>query len=161
MPRTPAGAVHDADPNMRTIREGTWSLRSADIRSGIGPHSRRVPSLARTTSICIPVASAAAVTSFVTPSTFGLVGLTSSPMRAAVGRSSRNSPRCFAPSSCGEVVHAGGIAVRPGKTGDNTEFDRLPGNVEHNWNRGRSLDRDSGRDGPATITATGRRTSSY
>src|SRR5262249_40865966 len=37
----------------------------------------------------------AAVKSFVTPSTFGLVGLTISPMRAAVGRSSRNSPSCF------------------------------------------------------------------
>src|SRR5262245_3729800 len=43
MPRIPTGAVHDADPNMRTIREGTSSLRSADIRSGIGPHSPRVP----------------------------------------------------------------------------------------------------------------------
>ena len=46
MPRTPAGAVHDADPNMRTIREGTWSLRSADIRSGIEAYSRKVPSRA-------------------------------------------------------------------------------------------------------------------
>jgi hypothetical protein len=39
------------------------------------------------------------------------------------------------------------VALPPGKTGDKTEFDRIPGNVEHNWNRGRRLSRDSGRDG--------------
>ena len=86
---------------------------------------------------------AAAVTSFVTFSTFGLVGLTSSPIRAAEGRSSRNSPSCFAPSSALEEVHTGRIAARPGKTDDKTKLDWIPGGVEHDWNRcGRSFSRD-------------------
>src|SRR5262249_14255036 len=37
---------------------------------------------------------------------------------------------------CDEVVKARGIAAWPSKTGDETEFDRIPGDEEHNWNRG-------------------------
>src|SRR5262245_50564058 len=49
---------------------------------------------------------------------------------------------------CDEVVKARGIAAWPSKTGDETEFDRIPGDEEHNWNRcGRSLSCDCCRDG--------------
>src|SRR5262249_31349199 len=49
---------------------------------------------------------------------------------------------------CDEVVKARGIAAWPSKTGDETEFDRIPGDEEHNWNRcGRRLSCDCCRDG--------------
>src|SRR5262249_15708292 len=49
---------------------------------------------------------------------------------------------------CHEVVKARGISAWPSKTGDKTEFDRILGDVELNWNRCcRSLSRDCGMNG--------------
>src|SRR5262249_14171408 len=46
-----------------------------------------------------------------------------------------------------EVVEARGIASRPGKACNKTEFDRIPGDEEHYRNRcSRSLGRDCCRD---------------
>ena len=74
-------------------------------RIGLGPCEQqesgldRAAVLARATSICMPMAEAAAVTSCVTFSTFAFSGLTSRPMRTAAGTSSRSSLSCFAARS--------------------------------------------------------------
>src|SRR5262249_51539991 len=57
-------------------------------------------------------------------------------------------PQMLCAQLCVEVIEARGIAARPGKTGDKTEFDRIPGDEEHDWNRcGRSLGCDCCKDG--------------
>jgi hypothetical protein len=109
-------------------------------------------------SISTPMADAASVTSFVTLSTFsmiGLIGLTSSPMRAAVGRSSRNRPSCFAPSSawkeCTPVALPPGRArpaTRPSLTGSPAALNTI-GTVAV-----AALAATAAGTGAATITAT-------
>jgi hypothetical protein len=47
-----------------------------------------------------------------------------------------------------EEIDAGRIAARPGEVGNETKFDRIVGDAEHDWNRrGRSLCRECRRGG--------------
>src|SRR5262249_41211306 len=103
--------------------------------------------LALRTWICNPMAPAAACTSLnVVSVVVALAGLTSTAIRAAPGTISRRNSSRFAVNS--PLKRLIPVRLPPGRARlANTEFDRIPGNVEHNWNRGRSLDRDSGRDG--------------
>ena len=59
-------------------------------------------------------------------------------MRAAAGASSCKSPSCFAARS--DKVHAGCVAIRPSKAGNETKLDRIVDHAEDDGNgRGRGL----------------------